>query len=105
MLTLIIRGAVVTGIAGTIIFLIPAPPTANAGTPTPQAFAKGDRLSLAVKGSPCAQSAWPNYEQNCLFDKRRSADEVRKVVLINLDKRATPARDVSSQIALQVSAQ
>jgi hypothetical protein len=77
-------------IAGVVIFLTSVAPQANipgGNAASPQAFAKGDRLPVLTKGAKCSQRAWPNYEQNCLFDNRRSADDVRKVGVVNLDKR------------------
>jgi hypothetical protein len=91
MLKSIIRIGAIAAAAGAIIFLTPVAPVANAGAPAAPAFAKGDRLPTLVKGAACAQRAWPNYEQGCLFDSRRPAADVRKVSVINLDKRAMPS--------------
>jgi len=91
----IIRLAPVSVVAAAVVFLVPVAPKAN-GTAEPVAV-KGDRLVVA-KGAACAQRAWPNYEPGCLFDKRRPADEVRKISVINIDRRemqpATRSADV-----------
>jgi hypothetical protein len=88
MLKSVIRIAAIAGIAGAIMSFTPVAPMANgAGAPAEPAFAKGDRLPTLVKGAACAQRAWPNYEPGCLFDKRRLADEVRKISVISLDRR------------------
>jgi hypothetical protein len=82
-------------IAGLFVFLTSVAPEANVPgvkTAAPLALAKADRLPVLAKGAKCSERAWPNYEQNCLFDNRRSASEVRKVVVINMEKRDTPAR-------------
>ena len=52
-----------------------------------QVSVKGDRLPLAVKGTACSRRKWPHYDQRYLFNYRRSADEVRTVRILNLDKR------------------
>jgi hypothetical protein len=82
----IIRAVAIAGTAVAIMLFAPVAPIATAETPDTIVLAKGDRLVTAVKGSPCAQRAWPNYEQGCLFDKRRPADEVRKISMVNLDR-------------------
>jgi hypothetical protein len=46
--------------------------------------AKADRLPLPRKGSACSAQGWPQYEQNCQFDIRRSSSEPRKVRIIAL---------------------
>ena len=48
------------------------------------ARAKGDRLSILVKGAACSSRSWPYYEQSCQFDLRRPADEARTVRIIAL---------------------
>ena len=46
--------------------------------------AKSDRLPVLVKGAACSSRGWPNYEQSCQFDKRRSVDDTRVVRVIAL---------------------
>ena len=46
--------------------------------------AKGDRLALRTQGSACSDRGWPHYEQHCIFDRTRPADELRTVRIINL---------------------
>jgi hypothetical protein len=87
MLKSIIRVGAIVSAASAIVFLTPVAPMANTGTLEVAAFAKGDRLPTLVKGAACTQRAWPDYEAGCLFDTRRSADDVRKVSVVNLDKR------------------
>jgi hypothetical protein len=73
--------------ASAAAFLSAGVPNAEAATPakdTQQALAKGDRLSVLVKGAPCSVRSWPNYEQRCQFDQRGSADDVRTVRVIAL---------------------
>jgi hypothetical protein len=69
-------------------FLSAGVPNAEAATlakdATHQTLAKGDRLSVLVKGAPCSVRSWPNYEQRCQFDQRGSADDVRTVRVIAL---------------------
>jgi hypothetical protein len=45
---------------------------------------KGDRLALRTQGTACSDLGWPHYEQHCIFDRSRPADEVRTVRVINL---------------------
>ena len=44
--------------------------------------AKGDRLPTPARGNNCSSLGWPYYEQSCLFDLRRPADEPRKIRII-----------------------
>lgn len=46
--------------------------------------AKGDRLALRTQGTACSDRGWPHYEQHCIFDRSRPADEVRAVRVIDL---------------------
>ena len=45
-------------------------------------YAKGNRLPPSDRGTACSSLGWPNYEQACLFDRRRPADEPRRVRVI-----------------------
>jgi hypothetical protein len=76
-------------IAGLAVFLTSAVPEAKAEqlkAPLEQSLGKGDRLPLLAKGSACSTRAWPHYEQNCQFDLRRSADDLRKVRVVGLTR-------------------
>jgi len=75
-------------VAVVVVLLTPDAPQANGAAAMQSVGAKGDRLAV-VKGAACAQRAWPNYEPGCLFDKRRPANEVRKISVINIDRRET----------------
>jgi hypothetical protein len=89
-------------IAGVIIFLTSVAPQANVpgnNAAAPQVFAKGDRLPVLAKGAKCTQRAWPNYEQNCLFDNRRSADDIHKVTVVNIDRHGVQSRAASINLA------
>jgi hypothetical protein len=55
----------------------------------PQPHPKGDRLPLLVTGAACSSHSWPNYEQSCQFDLRRSAGDVRSVRVVGLERRAS----------------
>jgi predicted small integral membrane protein len=82
----VIAAAVLASLA---VFLTTAAPQANAQSavgPLSQALAKGDRLPILVKGAACSTRAWPNYEQNCEFDLRKSADDVQKVRVVGLTR-------------------
>jgi hypothetical protein len=52
-------------------------------------LAKGDRLLPVVMGAACSGRSWPNYEQNCQFDLRQSADHVRPVRVLDLERAGT----------------
>lgn len=41
-------------------------------------------IPSAAMGSACSARSWPNYDQNCQFDLRSSADEARAVRVIAL---------------------
>ena len=45
---------------------------------------KADRLALRTQGTACSDRGWPHYEQHCIFDRSRPADEVRTVRVIDL---------------------
>ena len=45
---------------------------------------KGDRLPALLKGSACSALGWPHYEQRCLVDWRRAADDIPHVRVIAL---------------------
>jgi hypothetical protein len=49
-----------------------------------QVHSRSDRLPILAKGAACSSLGWPNYEQGCLFDMRRPADEMRTVRIIVL---------------------
>lgn len=56
--------------------------TTETGTMLPDA--KADRLPLRTQGTACSDRGWPHYEQHCIFDRSRPADEVRTIRVINL---------------------
>jgi len=72
-------------------FLTPVAPQARAETRS-NAIAvagvhvKADRLPRLVTGRACSLAAWPNYDQACQFDLRRSADDIRVVRIVNMEK-------------------
>ena len=45
---------------------------------------KADRLPALLKGSACSALGWPHYEQRCLVDWRRAADDISHVRVIAL---------------------
>jgi len=73
------------------VCLTPVAPEARAETQaqatiSQPAHAKADRLPLLVTGRACSSTSWPNYDRGCQFDLRRSADDVRTVRIVNLEK-------------------
>jgi hypothetical protein len=64
--------------------LTPAVTIAKAETVTTLPDAKTDRLPLRTQGTACSDRGWPHYEQHCIFDRSKPADEVRTVRVINL---------------------
>jgi len=50
---------------------------------------KGDRLPVLLRGRACSSSSWPNYDRVCQFDLRRSADDVRPVRIVSLQRPAS----------------
>jgi hypothetical protein len=76
-------------------FLAPVAPQAKAESQSKAAsdairvdavHAKGDRLPRLVTGRACSSASWPNYDQVCQFDLRRSADDVRVVRIVNMGR-------------------
>ena len=52
----------------------------------PLALAKGDRLPRLITGRACSSASWPNYDQACQFDLRRSAEDIRVVRIVNMGR-------------------
>jgi hypothetical protein len=75
-------------VAGLVVFLTSVVPEARAASQVTDAVhqphAKGDRLTILVKGAACSSRGWPHYEQSCQFDTRRPANETRTVRVIAL---------------------
>ena len=74
-------------IMATVAIWLPMPGDAKAQTVafyTTDHFLKGDRLPILLKGSACSTLGWPHYEQHCLVDWRRTADEIPNVRVIAL---------------------
>jgi hypothetical protein len=80
--------AVLVGAFGA--YLTPVQPQASAAAQREAAlqrpYAKGDRLPQLVTGRACSSRAWPNYDRGCEFDLRRSADDVRIVRVVSMEK-------------------
>ncbi len=74
--------------AGLVVFLISAGPEARAESQVEDAVhqphAQDDRLPVLVKRAACSARGWPHYEQSCIFDMRRPANEARTVRVIAL---------------------
>jgi hypothetical protein len=77
---------------GMAIFFILAPAKAQpqVSADAEHALAKGDRLRALVKGAVCSARSWPNYDQICQFDLRTSADHVRPVRVLDLERARNP---------------
>ena len=78
---------------GMAIFFILAPPAKaqqQVSADAEHALAKGDRLRALVKGAVCSARSWPNYDQICQFDLRTSADHVRPVRVLDLERARNP---------------
>jgi len=80
--------------AGIAIFMTVAPqakaPPQVTSAVAEHALAKGDRLRPLVKGAACSGQSWPNYNQTCQFDLRKSADHVRPVRVLDLERARAP---------------
>jgi hypothetical protein len=72
--------------AGLAAFLVSVVPEAKADAPvigSPQvSSAKADRLPELA--AACLAQAWPQYDRNCQFDRRRPANAARAVRVIAL---------------------
>jgi hypothetical protein len=73
----------------TVAFQAKAPPHVTSAA-VEHVLAKGDRLRPLVKGAACSARSWPNYEQTCQFDLRASADHIRPVRVLDLERARTP---------------
>ena len=86
--------AAATIAAGIAIFMTVAPqakaPPQVTSAVAEHALAKGDRLRPLVKGAACSGQSWPNYNQTCQFDLRKSADHVRPVRVLDLERARAP---------------
>jgi hypothetical protein len=84
----VIAGLIVSLTVGLIVVLTPDAPNAGvAAVESSQPFASNDRPTVLANRAACSQHGWPNYPQSCLFDKRASADDVRKVRIVDLERR------------------
>src|SRR3954471_14670880 len=87
-----ISATAAAALVGTLAAFLPsAAPQARAETHGEAAIlqsthVKGDRLPQRVTGRPCSSASWPNYDQGCQFDLRRSADDVRVVRIVNMGR-------------------
>ena len=85
--------AAAAAVAGVVVFMMPGAPQAQtvvqvAQVP-PASHAKADRLPLLALGAACSLHSWPNYDQGCQFDLRRSGGDIRAVRVVGLERRAT----------------
>ena len=85
--------AAATIAAGMAIFMSVAPqakaPPQVTSAVVEHVLAKGDRLRPLVKGAACSARSWPN-DQTCQFDLRTSANHVRPVRVLDLERARTP---------------
>jgi hypothetical protein len=83
-----ISGATVAALVmATLAMWLPTPGDAKAQTLalyTVDRSLKGDRLPTLSKGPACSALGWPHYEQHCLVDLRRAADDIPNVRVIAL---------------------
>jgi hypothetical protein len=81
-------------VASLAAFFTPVASQASAetqrGAAALQRSLKGDRLPLLVTGRTCSFTSWPNYDRGCQFDLRRSADDIRTVRIVNMEKTVSP---------------
>jgi hypothetical protein len=86
----IVAAAAAAAVAGVVVFMMPGAPQAQTVAQVlPASHSKGDRLPLLVPGAACSLHSWPNYDQSCQFDLRRSAGDVRTVRVVGLERRAS----------------
>jgi hypothetical protein len=78
----VVSGLIVVLTAGLFVVLTADAPGADVAE---LERAQHDRLPVIMKGAACSQRGWPHYERSCLFDKRESVDEARKVRVIDLE--------------------
>jgi len=98
-----VSAAAAAALVGTLAaFLTPVAPQARAETQVEalvlqRSHVKGDRLPVLVTGRACSSKSWPNYDRGCQFDLRRSADDVRVVRIVNMEKPVSPVIVASKQ--------
>jgi hypothetical protein len=91
-----VSAAAAAALVGTLAaFLTPVAPQARAEAQVEalalqRSHVKGDRLPVLVTGRACSSKSWPNYDRGCQFDLRRSADDVRVVRIVNMEKPVSP---------------
>src|SRR5687767_7070259 len=80
-------------VAGAAVFLTSAMPEAKADSAMQTKVASaisgahpafGAQMPARAIGAACSSQSWPNYDQSCKFDLRRSAGEARPVRVIAL---------------------
>jgi hypothetical protein len=82
--------AIFTGMAIFMSVASQAAPPQVTSSVVEHVLAKGDRLRPLVKGAACSARSWPNYDQTCQFDLRTSADHVRPVRVLDLERARNP---------------
>ena len=95
MFRLLSTQSIATGLAAALIgsfaaFLTPIAPAAAPADPQvagQRVLTKADRLPRLVTGAACSAQSWPSFDQKCQFDLRRSADDVRQVRVVSLNRR------------------
>jgi len=92
-----VSAVVIAALVGSLgALLTPIAPTAfaqpQAETALPGVLAKGDRLPRRSAEAACSVQSWPSLDQKCLFDLRRSADDVREVRVVSLIRHASPKK-------------
>ena len=85
----IIAVAAAAAVAGVAVVMMPGAPQAQTVAQVPVSHSKADRLPLLAPGAACSLHSWPNYDQSCQFDLRRSAGDVRTVRVVGLERRAS----------------
>ena len=86
----IAAGLVAALIGSCVAFFTPVVPAAaqvDAQISIQTTLKKADRRPRRVTGSAWSAHSWPNFDQKCQFDLRRSADDVRQVRVVSLIRR------------------
>ncbi len=47
---------------------------------------KGDRLDYRPLGTQCSEQAWPNFEANCMRDRRAAMGKAKEARIVTADR-------------------
>ena len=88
-----VAAAAIIAVGMAIFFILAPPAKAQPQVAAPMSNTSWPRATAfvaLVKGAACSARSWPNYDQICQFDLRTSADHVRPVRVLDLERARNP---------------